>query len=869
MDKKQKPAIEETFKLAVKNNTENKIDIATDLYNQVLEVNSNHKQALNNLGVIFHNKNENLKAKNFFEKAIEIDPNYTNALNNLGNIFKILLDYQKAKDCYEKAIVINPRYIDAYNNLGGTLKELGENQKAKDCYEKAIEIDPNYVAAHNNLGNIFKELGKNQEAKDCYEKAIKINPNYAPAHNNLGNIFKELGENQKAINCYEKAIKINPNYAPALNNLGNIFKELGENQKAINCYEKAIEINPNYVAALNNLGGILQELGENQKAKDCYEKAIKIDPNYVPALNNLGNIFKELGENQKAKDCYEKAIKIDPKYIDIHNNLGIILQELGEYQKAKNCFEKGIEVNPDHIGLINSLSSLLRTFIFDSKIEANKDNIKKLFLILFRNNNISHQYITSNAKLLLLSDSKKNQLFKAINSNTLLENNVLQNLIKENLFHLMLQKAIMPDKFLEKLLVQLRYEILLILKNSNTELLNDYFNFIVCLAEQCWLNEYVYTQSKIEINKIAKLKNKIENSDEINEAEIAILGAYIPLNSSKIIINKLLNHKSSNVLFDDLVNMQIKEPLREKELVKSITSLDVIDDMVSKEVRQQYEENPYPRWRFTNKCLPTAFFTWLNAEIKPNRIDYDNKFNNPNVLIAGCGTGNHSIQATKYKNSNILAVDLSLASLAYAKRKTEELGYKNIEYLHADILQLNKLNKKFDIIESAGTLHHMKDPVAGLKVLLNILEPHGFLLLGLYSKKARQHITKTRELIKKKKFKNTNEDIINFRQYFINEKLDPLLQKTSESSDFYSTSNVRDLLFHVQEHNFTIPEISKILNDLDLEFLGFITTPFIKNKFSELFPNDKKNISLDNWHQFEINNHDSFFGMYQFWVRKK
>ena len=97
------------------------------------------------------------------------------------------------------------------------------------------------------------------------------------------------------------------------------------------------------------------------------------------------------------------------------------------------------------------------------------------------------------------------------------------------------------------------------------------------------------------------------------------------------------------------------------------------------------------------------------------------------MLVAGCGTGSHPISTTRYKNANILAVDLSLSSLAYAKRKTEELNYKNIEYLHADILQLKKLNRKFDIIESSGTLHHMKDPMAGLKVLLDILEPHGFL----------------------------------------------------------------------------------------------------------------------------------------------
>ena len=99
--------------------------------------------------------------------------------------------------------------------------------------------------------------------------------------------------------------------------------------------------------------------------------------------------------------------------------------------------------------------------------------------------------------------------------------------------------------------------------------------------------------------------------------------------------------------------------------------------------------------------------------------------------------------------------------------------------------------------------------------------------------------------------------------------MDPFIQKVTAYLDFYSTSMTRDLLFHVQEHRFTIPQISEILKDFNLEFLGFFfSDPLIKKKFSESFPEDKNNVSLDNWHQFEINNPDTFAGMYQFWVRK-
>ena len=167
-----------------------------------------------------------------------------------------------------------------------------------------------------------------------------------------------------------------------------------------------------------------------------------------------------------------------------------------------------------------------------------------------------------------------------------------------------------------------------------------------------------------------------------------------------------------------------------------------------------------------------------------------------------------------------------------------------------------------------GVLHHMKNPIEGIKILLNLLKPHGFMKLGLYSEIARQDIIKAREFIKKNKFKNTIEDIRSCRQKIINEKKDKILQKICNRRDFYSTSSVKDLTFHVQEHCFTLPQISKILLDSNLEFLGF-TGNLIKNKYSKLYPSDKKNISFIKWNKFEISFPETFMGMYNFWVRKK
>ena len=110
--------VNETFNLAIKNHQNNNLQDAKNYYQKVLKIDPDHLGALNNLGVIYKNLQENQKARDCYEKAIEIDPNYANAHNNLGVIFKNQKEYQKAKECFEKAIEINPIYVEAHYYLG-------------------------------------------------------------------------------------------------------------------------------------------------------------------------------------------------------------------------------------------------------------------------------------------------------------------------------------------------------------------------------------------------------------------------------------------------------------------------------------------------------------------------------------------------------------------------------------------------------------------------------------------------------------------------------------------------------------------------------------------------------------------------------
>ena len=293
-----------------------------------------------------------------------------------------------------------------------------------------------------------------------------------------------------------------------------------------------------------------------------------------------------------------------------------------------------------------------------------------------------------------------------------------------------------------------------------------------------------------------------------------------------------------------------------------------MSDKVSSKVRQQYEESPYPRWvneglRLTPVSI-SEVINEINLKLFSNNII---EVDAPDILVAGCGTGQHSIgTAKRFKGSKVLAIDLSLSSLAYAKRKTDELGIKNIEYMHADILDCTQLNKKFNIIESAGVLHHMDNPMAGWKVLTECLKPGGIMKIGLYSELARQDIVKVRQEIHELPASLSFQEMRRFRRTLM--ESDKSHHKFIKNiTDFYSLSTLRDLLFHVQEHRFTIPQIKACLAELGLEFCGF-EEPSIVSHFRQTSKDKDDLYDLDKWQAYEEVNPRAFAGMYQFWCQK-
>ena len=856
-----------------------KNELAIGHYEQALALKPDYAEAHNNMGIALQGMGRQKDAITHYEQAFAIKPDYIEAHNNLGNVLNELGRQIEALARYEQALAIKPDYAEAHNNLGIALKELGRQEEAISHYEQAIAIKPDYTEAHYNLGNALQGLGRQQEAIVRYTQALAIQPDYAEAHNNLGLALQELGRRDEAIKCFEQALSIKPDFAMAYNNLGVTLKELGQQEEAIKCFEQALAIKPDFAMAHNNLGAAFKELGQHKEAIARYEQALAIEPDFAEAHNNLGNVFTELDREEEAINRYDQALSIKPDYADAHNNLGLTLQRSGKLNEAIFHHQESIRLQPMELKYRIAFTECLGNL----QILQTNDSLKEDLITTLSFEGINHQALAFAGATIIKHSSYFQKLaayVEHINSKISfhdLFNAGLDKMCSDLLLLTLLKKTIIMDDLIEPILTKTRSVLLdMAIESGFSEpIISKLVVFIYALSQQCFLNEYVYIITEQEKNKIKILLKIISanraNIDNCTKVLVAIFACYNPFYDlrSDELFSRLAELNNDNE-FAELINQQVIEPEVERELKIKIQTIGIIDNNRSKKVRTQYEENPFPRWTSIHNRQSVSIRSVIKELFPHIHLDRIPDTKCPDILIAGCGTGQHAITTSlRFQTSNVLAVDISLSSLAYAIRKATELKITNIEFKQADLLNLHLLDKTFDIIECVGVLHHMEDPIKAWHVLANLLKPGALMKIGLYSEIARKHIVAAQAFIEEKGYTDNHEDICKSRQDIFAMTNNSAIKNVTRSFDFYTLSGIRDLLFHVHEKRFTLPQIAEIIDKLGLNFVGFeFNSPLERKKYLDQYPGDSTATSLHNWHKHEQKNTNTFISMYQFWVQK-
>jgi tetratricopeptide (TPR) repeat protein len=276
--------LSEALSLAVSHHQAGNFSQAEQLYQQILQGEPHHLNALHLLGLLHLQRGRPHPAVTYLRQALALRPDFVEAHFNLGNTLRALGQLEEAVACYEETLRLQPRHSLAHNNLGNALRQQGHLEQAAACYRRAIDCKPDHAEAHNNLGNVLTELQRPEEALASLHEALRLQPRFAQAHCNLGNALSKLQRLEEAVLCYQQALRLQPDFAEAHYNLGNARHNLGYFQEALSCYAEALRLQPDHAEAHMNRGVTCLLLGDFERGWPEYEWRWRCEDTPAPAV---------------------------------------------------------------------------------------------------------------------------------------------------------------------------------------------------------------------------------------------------------------------------------------------------------------------------------------------------------------------------------------------------------------------------------------------------------------------------------------------------------------------------------------------------------------------------------------------------------
>lgn len=644
-------------------------------------------------------------------------------------------------------------------------------------------------------------------------------------------------------------------------------------KQALRKIHLALELNPTGIKGLNLLARIELFRGNAAQAQQVIQRALLVKPDSPTALYSAGHIALALGQLNSAEKHFSDSLKISKVATRSASSLAYVYLEQGKYVEAFQLYQELIKTQANDPHIKNKLfeaASHINADFYSQELEANV-----LRYLEFKD--VDHSLLRNLTTTLLHHKLQITQASTPLEFDQIAIDPLLLNSLKS--FHFC-------DSLLERLLISLRQTLLfntvqtMTIPEKHLALAHD-------LAVQAQLNEYVWPITQDEEKIVSELESLLEQITQQTQWQlmdiapaVLILAQYKDL-SQTAIANALFSvskqTRGNDNYLADILSYALNNRNQEIEIANKLAywrncnDNNNINNSTSLKVQNQYEENPYPRWTDIGFNTAGSYQQALLRNFPQLNLSHWHSKDKLNVLVAGCGTGRQAIRLASYFNDlNIIAIDLSGRSLAYASQQAKKYKVTNIQFIQADILEFSDFPILFDVIECSGVLHHMENPELGLQSLNKLLSPTGVMKIALYSEAARKQVIRFRKIIADN-FVQTGEQLDQrlLRQALMMNQIPGDWSDIINSEDFYSMSNCRDLLFHEQEHQFTAEKISTLLTDNQLDFIGMLPTAGAKQAFEKEIGNLSQSNKLENWKRVEDRHPDIFAAMYQFYCRKQ
>jgi SAM-dependent methyltransferase len=238
---------------------------------------------------------------------------------------------------------------------------------------------------------------------------------------------------------------------------------------------------------------------------------------------------------------------------------------------------------------------------------------------------------------------------------------------------------------------------------------------------------------------------------------------------------------------------------------------------MSETVRRHYELYPYPHYPLLASVRRSDTYA-SNLSALWSRFNGELPAPGARILIAGCGSFAPYPFALSNPATPITALDLSSRSLRRARLHCLLHGVRGVDFRAGDLCDPRSLQGDFGMIDAYGVLHHLEDPLAGLRALAARLAPGGILRVMVYSSYARREEESIRRALRLLKVRDPES----VRGLIARSAPESRLRRFTDASDEVShRSGLADALLHPLVRTYRIDTFMDLVRESSLQPLLF------------------------------------------------
>ena len=337
----------QAFETALAHHQAGRIAEASSLYQQVLQAEPSHVDALHLLGVAAHQSGQHDVALQYISKAIGLRGGDAAMHANLGEVCCALGKLDDAARCFQQAVRLEPAGAARHLRLGDVYLAQRKFDLAESAYQQAQRSQPDHPEVVERLGLLRQETGDVAQAVAHFEQALQCDPKFARGYDRLATALHAQSRLAEAVECYQRGLQHFPQADAFHFGLGVSYQGLRLYDKAVASFRTAIASQPHNAMAHNNLGVALKELGQLDEALSSYRAALAVKPSLAEAHFNIGIVHAARGAVDDAIAAYREALKHDPGYVKARINCGGLHETRGELDEALTCYKYVVQTRPE------------------------------------------------------------------------------------------------------------------------------------------------------------------------------------------------------------------------------------------------------------------------------------------------------------------------------------------------------------------------------------------------------------------------------------------------------------------------------------------------------------------------------------------